>query len=188
MTDMKKIDLTYRRITDLRQAPWATGFLLRPDERLITESLLEHGWIVPVVACRDGLVVDGNQRLQLLFNDPKLLAAVGDKVPVHVVDCDEVDAMVMHMRLNRGRGMVVAKRVSNLIHEVLAAGRYDTSALRRMLCMTPEEFNVLHDAVYVKLRSIAQHQYSRAWVPIEAPKPGEVKAGINLEYPVNPDN
>lgn len=184
--------MTYKqetaRLSDLVPAPWATGFLLRPDERLLADSLTLHGWLVPLVVTKKGLVVDGNQRHRLATTDRRVVKAVGEKVPVTVVDCDEVDAMVMHVRLNRGRGMVVAKRVSNLIHEVLSAGRHDRDELRKMLCMTPEEFAVLHDAVYVKLRAVAQHQYSRAWVPIEAPKPGETRTGIEFEYPVNADN
>ena len=183
-----KMNMTTRKYDELRPAGWATSHVLRPDERLLVDSLTLHGWLVPLVVTRSGLIVDGNQRYRLVTDNPKLAAAVGDTIPVNVVDCDEVDAMVMHMRLNRGRGMVVAKRVSGLIHEVLAAGRYDQLTLRKMLCMTPEEFAVLHDAVYVKLKAVSQHQYSRAWVPIEAPKPGQVTSAMEYEYPVNPDN
>lgn len=173
---------------ELRPAPWATSYVLRPDERLLADSLTTHGWLVPLVVTRSGLIVDGNQRYRLVVSDKKVAAATGDRIPVNVVECDEVDAMVMHMRLNRGRGMVVAKRVSGLLHEVLAAGRYDQQTLRKMLCMTPEEFAVLHDAVYLKMKTVAQHQYSRAWVPIEAPKPGQATAAMEYEYPLNADN
>lgn len=173
-------------------APWATSHVLRPDERLLTDSLAEHGWLSPLVVRETGRkqyqVIDGNQRLRLLRDEKKLAALATGKVPVHVVDCDEVEAMLMHMRLNRGRGMVVAKRVSLLLHEVLASRRYSAQELRVRLCMTNEEFAVLHDAVYVKMKAVSQHRYSRAWVPIEAPKPGETRDDMEYEYPVNPDN
>lgn len=179
--------LQIRHIDELRPAPWATSHVLRPDERLLTDSLLVHGWLTPLVVTEKGLVVDGNQRRRLVADEQRL-AALREAVPVNVVKCDEVDAMVMHMYLNRGRGMVVAKRVSNLIHEVLASGKYNPDTLRKRLCMTSEEFEVLYDAVYVKLKAVSQHQYSRAWVPIEAPKPGQVTSGMQYEYPINPDN
>lgn len=185
---MKMMNLAVRRVNELRPAPWATSHVLRPDERMLIDSLVAHGWLMPLVVTRDGTVVDGNQRLRLLSSDKKVAAALGDEVPVNVVDVDEADAMVMHMRLNRGRGMVVAKRVSGLIHEVLASRKYDPGTLRVMLCMTSEEFDVLHDAHYVKMKAVSQHRYSRAWVPIEAPKPGQVVSGMEYEYPVNPDN
>jgi hypothetical protein len=184
----KIMNTTARKVGELTPAPWATSFVLRPDERLLTDSLLGHGWLCPLVVNRDGLVIDGNQRYRLLVTEPRVASALGDKVPVNVVDCDEVDAMVMHMRLNRGRGMVVAKRVSGLLNEVLASGKYDPNGLRRALCMTSEEFDVLRDARYVKMKAVGQHQYSRAWVPIEAPKPGEVTSAMSYEYPINPDN
>lgn len=185
---MKMMNMTARRPDELRPAPWATSHVLRPDERLLADSLTVHGWLMPLVVTRDGLVVDGNQRLRMVLSDPKVAAALPDKIPVNVVEVDEVDAMLMHMRLNRGRGLVVAKRVSGLLNEVLAAGRYERQEVRKMLCMTPEEFEVLCDAVYVKLKAVSQHQYSRAWIPIEAPKPGQVTSAMEYEYPVNPDN
>lgn len=185
---MKMMNIAARGADELRPATWATSHLLRPDERLLADSLTLHGWLSPLVVTRTGLIVDGNQRYRMVVSDPKVAAALPDKIPVNVVEVDEVDAMLMHMRLNRGRGMVVAKRVSGLLHEVLAAGRYDRQTLRKMLCMTNEEFDVLYDAVYVKLKAVSQHQYSRAWVPIEAPKPGQVTSSMEYEYPVNPDN
>lgn len=186
MTVMK-MKLETRKAHELSPAPWATSHVLRPDERLLADSLTAHGWLLPLVVTPKGLLVDGNQRYRLATTT-KIAAAVGDEFPVNVVDCDEVDAMVMHMRLNRGRGMVVAKLVSNLLHEVVASGKYKPDQLRSMLYMTREEFDVLYDAVYVKLKSVAQHTYSRAWVPIEAPKPGQVTADMTYEYPLNPDN
>jgi ParB-like chromosome segregation protein Spo0J len=185
---MKMMNMTGRRPEELRPASWATSHLLRPDERLLADSLTLHGWLMPLVVTRDGLIVDGNQRYRLATSDPKVAAALPDTIPVNVVDVDEVDAMLVHMRLNRGRGMVVAKRTSSLLREVLAAGRYERQAVRKMLCMTPEEFEVLCDAVYIKLKAVSQHQYSRAWVPIEAAKPGQATSSMEYEYPVNPDN
>lgn len=175
-------------IKQLRSAPWSTTFLLRPDERLLADSLTEHGWLVPLVVRRDGLVIDGNQRLRIASNDRAVAERVGSEVPVSWVQCDEVDAMVMHMRLNRAKGMTVAKGTSLLLNEVLASRKYTEETLRKMLRMTPEEFQVLHDAEYLKRSAIAGHQYSYAWVPIEAPKPGDVVAGIKTDRPVNPDN
>ena len=184
----KLLNIASRKVGELTPAPWATSHVLRPDERLLADSLTIHGWLAPLVVTRTGLIVDGNQRHRLAATDKRVAEALGPDVPVNIVDCDEVDAMLMHMRLNRGRGMVVAKRVSSLILEVLASGRYTPTDLRRMLCMTQEEFDVLHDAVYVKMKAVSQHKYSRAWVPIEAPKPGDVTSSMQYEYPVNPDN
>lgn len=179
--------ISYRNARDLRPAEWATSFLLRPDERLLTESLHTNGWLVPLVVTEAGLIVDGNQRYRLVTSERRL-SELTEKIPVSVVSIDEVDAMLLHVQLNRGRGMVVAKRLSNVLHEMLASGRWETHQLMRMLCMTSEEFSVLHSAVYLKMKSISQHQYSRAWVPIEAPKPGDVAAGMEYEYPLNADN
>jgi hypothetical protein len=176
-------------ISELKPAPWATSHVLRPDERLLISSLIEYGWIVPLVVQKDTMVVlDGNQRLRLALHDKKVSTVVSTDVPVVFVECDDIDAMIVHVRLNRGRGMVVAKRMSTLIQEMLIAGKYDESEIMKKFVMTSDEFDVLADGIYLKSKAVSQHRYSFAWVPIEAPKPGDVVSGMSSERPLNPDN
>ena len=176
-------------INDLKPAPWSTSHVLRPDERLLSDSLIEYGWVTPLVVQKGSmLVIDGNQRLRLALHDKKVSKKISSSVPVIEVECDDVDAMILHMRLNRGRGMVVAKRVSMLINEVLGSRKYDEEELRKKLVMTYDEFDVLADGTFVKMKAISQHDYSFAWVPIEAPKPGDVVSSIKTERPLNKDN
>lgn len=177
-------------LTSLNPSPWQTVHILRPDERLLIDSLSEYGWLQNIVVrSEDRTIIDGHQRWRLAMDDKKVKARVGDTVPVQWVSCDEVDAMIMHIRLNRARGNVVAKRLSNLLRQIAAVGKYDLETLRKALVMTEDEFDVLYDGQFIKTKAIAAHNYSKAWVPIEAPKPGQVLAGeMVFERPVNPDN
>lgn len=177
-------------LESLIPAPWATSHLLRPDERLMIQSLTDWGWLQPlVVRAENRTVIDGTARWLIAMNTPHVKERVGGSVPVVWVSCEEVDAMVMHVRLNRARGLVVAKRTSNLLKSVMASGKYDANTVRNLLVMTREEWEVMVDGSYLKQKSINEHTYSRGWVPVEAPKPGSVVAGeMRFERPVNRDN
>ena len=177
-------------IDSLRPAPWAATHLLRPDERLLTQSLADWGWLQPlVVRTEDRTIVDGNLRWVIAKEQKAVAAKVGHDVPVVWVSCDEVDAMILHARLNRARGMQVATRLSSLLKWVVASGKYDARAIKNLLVMTGEEYEVLADGQYLKRKSIKEHTYSRGWVPVEAPKPGTAVAGeMRFERPANRDN
>lgn len=177
-------------LESLIPAPWATSHLLRPDERLLVQSMLDWGWLQSlVVRAENRTIIDGTARWLTAMNTPNVRKRLGDLVPVVWVSCDEVDAMLMHMRMNRARGMVVAKRTSNLLKTTVASGKYDADTLRKLLVMTKEEWDVMVDGHYLKQKSINEHTYSRGWVPVEAPKPGSVIAGeMRFERPINRDN
>ncbi len=177
-------------LESLIPAPWATSHLLRPDERLLVQSFVDWGWLQPlVVRAENRTIIDGSARWLVAMNSKPARSSLGDSVPVVWVSCDEVDAMIMHVRLNRARGMVVAKRTSNLLKSVVVSRKYDANTLRNLLVMTKEEWEVLADGSYLKQKSINEHTYSRGWVPVEAPKPGSVVAGeMRFERPANKDN
>jgi ParB-like chromosome segregation protein Spo0J len=131
-------------INSLRPARWATTHLLRPDERLLIQSMSDWGWLQPlVVRAEDRTIIDGNLRWVIAKEERPVSAKVGEDVPVVWVSCDEVDAMVLHVRLNRARGMQVATKLSSLLKWVAASGKYDARAIKNMLVMTGEEYEVL---------------------------------------------
>jgi len=101
------------------------------------------------------------------------------KVPVVVVNCDDVAAMLLHIDMNRYRGIVVAKYLSRLMQRIMQSQRYTEEELRTRLGMTYDEFDVLLDGTLIKMRKIKQHTYSPAWVPIES-KTGE---DLHIERP-----
>jgi len=56
-----------------------------------------------------------------------------------------------------------------------------------MLCMRAEELSIMIDGSLLKTRKLKEHNYARAWVPIEAP-PGSIDGeSFSIERPPNPD-
>jgi ParB-like chromosome segregation protein Spo0J len=170
----------------LKPAEWQANYLLAPDRRQLQRSLDEFGWLYPLVVRTDGVIIDGHQRWALAMHDKALVARDDMNVPVHYVDADEIDSMVLHVRLNQGRGQIVAKRYSQIIRRILRSGKFDDESLRTVLGLSVDEYDLLSDGSLIKSRKIKVHEFSKAWVPVEAP-PATAPTTISIERPTTAD-
>jgi len=181
---MNPIDsLSYATAEELTPAPWRVTYTLKPDMITIAESLIANGWIQPVVARRDGTIIDGHARVYLAKNDPRIEA---DAIPVVRLEVDDANAVAIHIQLNRGRGSVQAKQLSRAIRRLLAAGWSDDQ-ICASLRMDFEEFDLLSDGSLIKTKKLAEHKWSPAWIPIEAPPAASLASDVQIEAPPNPD-
>jgi len=169
----------------LSPAPWRATYMLSPDLSVLARSLNKHGMLSPIVARKDGLtIIDGHERWSLASNNQQVREAVGELIPVQIVDCTEAEAMILHVQMNRGRGTVVSKKLSSLVRKLLLSGAAGENELMSALNMTADEFDLLVDGTIIKHRAIKDHLYSRAWVPIESATKVEEPA---IEAPPNDD-
>lgn len=183
--------------TGLLPAPWRATYTFKPELKLLTQSLRDLGWVQPIVArTADRTIIDGFGRWVAAQNDRDISRRDGGQCPVVWVNCDEVDAMVHHVRLNRARGQMLARPLSRLVSQAIASGKYGRESLRQALGMTPDEFSLLREPDLLIAKTVQEHTYSRAWVPIEAPPVGSVienegvrpvAGDITIERPPNPD-
>lgn len=181
----------------LRPAAWRTTYTFKPELKLLTQSLRDLGWVQPVVArLADATIIDGFARWVAAQNDKVVSKRDGGLIPVVWVDCDEVDAMLHHVRLNRARGQVIARPLSRLLSVALASGKYGREEIRQTLGMTTDEFDLLREPELLMAKTLREHTYSRAWIPIEAPPVDTVVANrgvapvardIVIERPPNKD-
>lgn len=180
------IELATVNIGSLNPAPWRATHVLKPDLKLLTESLREYGVLSPLVVRKESMtIIDGFHRYVSLQNDKTLLKASGGKVLAQIIDCSDIDAMIMHIRLNRGRGNIVSHHMSRLVKKINQSGAYDAYELQSLFGMNVMEMDMMLDGSLIKMRKVSEHTYSKAWVPVEAPS-GKVE-NIVLERPPNPD-
>jgi ParB-like chromosome segregation protein Spo0J len=166
--------MDYCKTSDLRPAKWATScYVVAPDYKRLSASIDTYGILSPIVIQKDGAIIDGHHRW-IIANELRI-----KKVPVVVVRCDDVEAIMLHIDMNRYRGIVIAKYLSRLMQRLMQSKRFTEEELRKRLGMTYDEFDILLDGSLVKMRKIKQHTYSPAWVPIES-KTGE---DIYIERP-----
>ena len=181
------LNIEYVKVDDLKVAPFKATYILRPDLLVLSRSLFDYGFTSPLVVQRStNYVIDGNERLLLVQNQKHIREQIGETVPVIYFDCDSIDAPLMHIRLNRGRGAMLAKPVSTIIRNIIKSKKYDKDGMDSLLTMKHDEFNLMIDGSLLKHRNLTEHKYSRAWVPVEAP-PGTVDSSSSAEKPPNSD-
>lgn len=167
---------------------WRATHVLRPEMLVISASLSQFGFIEPIHArLETGEIIDGSERYLLATNIPQILEKSDGKIPVVFHNVDAIDAMMLHLRLNRGHCTVVAPRASDIIRKVKRSGKYKASDFEDMLCMRSDELSLMLDGSLFKVRKIKEHNYARAWVPIEAPPGAAELSGMTIEKPPNPD-
>lgn len=172
---------------NLTLAPWRTTYVIKTDLQVLARSMEDYGWLQPlVVQASTGVIIDGNYRWEIASHLPKLMKATNSQVPAILVDCDDIEAMVIHARMNRGRGGVLAKRLSRIVQQVLRSKKYGEADIKRMLAMHNDEMDMMVDGTLLKDKKISEHKYSNAWVPIEAPASTKDQAMI-IERPPNAD-
>jgi hypothetical protein len=178
-----KVD--YLEASSLHRGSWHCNYILRPDLMVLSASLDEFGFISPLVVRKaDNAIIDGYHRW-MLATEVEQIKQKCAQIPVILIDCDSLEAAMMHLRLNRGRGTLVAHHVSRVVKELVISKKYSESDLSKLLSMKYDEILLLLDGTIIKKNNISEHRYSRAWVPIEAPA-GTVES-FSVERPPNED-
>ena len=182
------INIEYVEPSRLSIPEWRATYTLRPEMLIISASLSELGFIQPIHArLSTGEIIDGSERYILATSIPQILKKSEGKIPVVFHDVDQVDAMMMHLRLNRGHSHVIAEKASKIIRSVRRSGKYGASDFQDILCMRAEELALMLDGNLFKVRKIKEHNYARAWVPIEAPPNSVPPEVLSIERPPNSD-
>jgi len=175
-------------VNNLITPDWHATYILRPDMVTLASSLMEYGVLSPILVRKsDNSIIDGTQRIKIITGNRHIAKKIGQVVPVSFIDCDKIDAMLIHAQINRGRGSLVAKNLSRLIREIMRSRKYSQEDLERMLAMKSVEFDLMMDTTIIKQRDIQNYNYSRAWVPIEAPAGTIERMPISIETPPGDD-
>lgn len=163
------MEIVYVKTENIKPADWRVTHILKPDLKTLAESILRDGWIAPIlVRQEDSVIIDGFSRWVVAQSHKGVIARDGKKIPVLWVDCDETDARLMHVRINRAKGMTVPWYLSLTVKDILESGKYDEKQIRTALNIKTEEWDLLMAGNLFKQRKIAEHEYSKAWVPIES--------------------
>jgi ParB-like chromosome segregation protein Spo0J len=173
--------------SSVKPPSWRATHILRPDSVLLRTSLIESGWLQPIVArLSDQTIIDGTARWHFACTEERFVKRHGSSVPVVYHDVDEVDAMILHVRLNRARGFVHPVLLSKIVKRIFASNKYGDTELATILAMSDDEIELLATGDLIKRKDLEKYEYSRAWIPIEVPKATEVESSI-IERPPNAD-
>lgn len=184
---MNMLEIQWVNGHDLKGAEWRANYVLQPDLRVLYQSMKDYGWIQPIIVQKNtNVIIDGHYRWEIAGSLKPFAKKYKSLVPVVYEDCSDTEAMMMHLRLNRGRGSVAGKQMARIIRKVKMSRKYDEKDFKRLLAMHYDEIDIMVDGTLLKSRNIADHKYSNAWIPVEAPADATETASI-IERPPNAD-
>lgn len=122
----------------LRANDYNPNKVLRENLDLLTKSILQNGWTMPIVVRPDYTIIDGFHRWTVSGEEP-LLSKLKGKVPVVIVEhTDATGDMYGTITHNRARGTHLLEPMEKIVQKLLKDG-VPTKEICAQLGMRPEE-------------------------------------------------
>ena len=153
--------------SSLHANPWNPNRVHRAELAVLEANILEFGWIQPILANPDGLIIDGFHRWRLAQDSKAILDRYASQVPVAVLDLETPDAMLMTIRINRAKGTHVAAEMHRIVHALLTDHEHTVESIMAAIGASREEVEALAAEGLFAARNIASWAYSAAWYPVE---------------------
>ncbi len=156
---------------------WNPNRVHKMELRLLETSILGTGWLQPILANPDGLIIDGFHRWRLAQDSQRIRDRWAGSVPVAVLNLTTPEAMLLTIRINRAKGTHVAVHMSAIVHELLQVYHYDPQEIAQGIGATLDEVELLAADGVFAAKGIKDWAYSQAWYPAEDGKrPAEATA------------
>lgn len=153
--------------SDLRANDWNPNRVFTAELRLLERNLLAIGWVQPILANRNLLVIDGFHRWRLSQDSDAIKARWGGMVPVAVLDMEDDEAMALTVRMNRAKGSHIAVHMHALVARLLGDHGWSRERVAKAIGATPKEVDVLAQDGVFAIKGIKDWAYSQAWYPEE---------------------
>lgn len=144
---------------------WNPNRVHKAELRLLERSILNTGWVQPILINPDGLIIDGFHRWRLALDSKRLQEKYHGRVPCAVLDLDRPAAMLLTIRINRAKGTHVAVSMSEIVRELVEEHQYPLDRIAAEMGATMEEVSVLAQDGVFAVRNIKDWAYSPAWYP-----------------------
>jgi ParB-like chromosome segregation protein Spo0J len=138
-----------------------------PEMALLKMSLLSDGWTQPIVARRDGEIVDGFHRWTLGSRDADVRAMTDGFVPVVRLrdGLSLAEQQMATIRHNRARGEHAVLKMSAIVRNLIDAHHLTPAAVAATLGMEDEEVDRLYDRSGMTERGTNGDEFNTAWTP-----------------------
>ena len=169
-TSRQPIDSVYwTDPAELRANSYNPNRVFGPELRLLKLSILEHGWTQPIVARRDGEIVDGFHRWTLVSTDPDIRALTGGLCPIVYLDGVTMEEqMLATIRHNRARGQHGVLKMGEIVRSLMDSGM-DQTMIGSLLQMEDEEVERLADLTPSPQHAGKDH-FGKGWIPTRSRK------------------
>ena len=163
-------NIEWRKATELHSNNYNPNVVLTQELKLLELSILQQGWIQPVLILKDGTIIDGFHRAMLARESKQLKLKYQGKCPCVVLPLTRPEAMMLTIRINRAKGSHVAFRMSNIIRELIDEHDIDPQQIAKEIGANKDEVDLLYKEGVFEARDIKNYRYSKAWYPKEVKK------------------
>lgn len=153
----------------LRSNDYNPNNVAPPELKLLALSIIEDGWTQPIVARRNGEIVDGFHRWTVSAW-PRVFAITNGQVPVVFLDDAKTtaDQMMSTIRHNRARGVHAVAAMADIARDLVEVHGIPTDEIERRLGMEDEELERLIDRASVAEKvDRSGHQFNTGWRPVK---------------------
>jgi ParB-like chromosome segregation protein Spo0J len=161
-------DITWVDADLLEANDYNPNAVFTPELKLLERSILQTGWVQPVLVSKDMTIIDGFHRWMLTKESKKLREIWDGKLPVAMLDVDRSKAMILTVRMNRAKGSHIAIRMSSMVKELIDTHHLDKQELAAEIGATVAEIDLLYQDGVFTAKNIKNYKYSKAWVPAES--------------------
>lgn len=159
-------NITWTTPDQLHSNDYNPNHVAPPEMQLLKTSILEDGWTQPIVARKNGEIVDGFHRWTT-SHDPEVAALTDGKIPVVYLN-DKTDPASQRMstiRHNRARGTHGVKPMANIVNELHHEYGLDIEEIGTRLQMEWEEVDRLLDYGEKPKRGSNPDGFNKGWKP-----------------------
>lgn len=160
--------IEWRRASSLRANGWNPNRVYKSEMKLLEFSIMETGWMQPLLINPDGVIIDGFHRWRLAQDSQKVKSRWQGLVPVAIIDVQEDEAMAITVRINRAKGTHVAVELHRLVHTLATQYDWSIERIASSIGGTRHEVETLAQEGIFAIKKIAKWKYSPAWYPIES--------------------
>ena len=154
---------------------WNPNVVMSRELKLLELSIVESGWIQPILISKDLQVIDGFHRWRLSLESKALQAKYQGKVPCVVMEIETWESILLTVRINRAKGSHLAVRMAGLVKKVIDDHGVDEATVAEGIGATLKEVNMLYRDSIFEERKLKDYKYSKAWVPEETTLTGPAK-------------
>ena len=161
------MNIIWRRAVELEANGWNPNVVFDAELKLLERSILQCGWIQPIIINPDGLIIDGFHRWRLSIESAAIAVKYHKLVPCVVMQVTKPEAMLLTIRINRAKGSHVAFQMSAIVRELIDVHHYDRQEIAQNIGAMLDEIDLLYQDGVFKMKNIADYRFGKAWYPAE---------------------
>lgn len=160
-------NIQWKDTQDLKANHYNPNVVMNQELRLLERSLMQTGWIQPILVNKNGIIIDGFHRWTLSKHSDLVRERYNGKVPCAVLDVEDWMAMLLTVRINRAKGTHIAFKMGELVKELVTKYNVEPQQIATEMGATMDEIELLMKNDVFEKKKIDSWTYSKAWIPIE---------------------